>query len=994
MTEFEDLPLCFTEGATAATVPEEARRGLSEVEAARLLGVHGRNELPEDEVPPVWRIVLGAFKEPMFALLAVCALLYLVVGDHDEAVMLGSFVVFVVGVTVVQERRTATALASLRGLAPPRALVVRGGRARRIEAALLVPGDVVCVAEGDHVPADAALVAACGLAVDESLITGESVPVHKAAPDGRVLSGTAVVSGAALCRVEATGAATQIGVIGASIAALGDERTPLDREVALLVRRMGAVAGVACALVFVAYGASRGDWTRAALTALSLAMGLLPEEFPVVLTVFVTIGALRMSYRRVLVRRNKAVEALSCCDVVCTDKTGTLTTSTMAVHTVTSATGDALVLEGASASLPAGPFRAVLEAAALAGNVAHDPIHAAVLAALGTGAGNGTGAEACAPREGWALVREYPFTREERMATYVWDTCPGATERDGRSASRFVAACKGAPEAVLPLCVNVAPGTAQAAAVLRAAAALADRGLRVLAVARTPAAHADADADAPPLAPSAAQLPARQTEFALELVGLVALVNPLRAVARSVVADMQAAGIRVVMITGDAPGTARFIADECGIAGAAATAAPVGSGCGAADSAGEGVVVTGSEIDRMGVEALARSADGCAVFARVLPQHKLAIVQALKRGGHVVSMIGDGVNDAPALKAAHVGVAMGQRGTEVAREAADLVLLDDDLEALTQAVRLGRRIRDNMVKAMTFIIAVHVPLCLMVVLPVLLGWPTVFYPAHIVCMELIIDPTCSVVLEAEPEEEDVMRRPPTRPDAHLVTARSLALALLQGLAVVATALGLHHVLMHRALHAGLGVEYANACTFCTVVVASLGLVVVNRSPTKTLLHSYRRRNVPLVVLIAVVALVLTAMFHSPRIARVMHFRVVHGHHLFHAVVWGIASVAWYEVYKYFKYERHAPQDASSSSSDAAGASSSSASSASSAELPALSELVAHLGARISTWVRSAVASLYPLARASSSSSSSGRSGHWDDVDLVTLEEGRSSRHFQ
>lgn len=984
MTEFEDLPLCFTEGATAATVPEEARRGLSEAEAARLLGVHGRNELPEDEVPSVWRIVLGAFREPMFALLALCAVLYLVVGDHDEAVMLGSFVVFVVGVTVVQERRTATALASLRGLAPPRALVVRGGRARRLEAALLVPGDVVCVAEGDHVPADAALVAACGLAVDESLITGESVPVHKAAPDGRVLSGTAVVSGAALCRVEATGAATQIGVIGASLAALGDERTPLDREVALLVRRMGLVAGAACALVFVAYGASRGDWTRAALTALSLAMGLLPEEFPVVLTVFVTIGALRMSYRRVLVRRNKAVEALSCCDVVCTDKTGTLTTSTMAVHTLALPTGDALVLEDSSGStgsssssaLPA-PFRAVLDAAALAGNVAHDPIHAAVLAAIAADDTNPASASASATTatggtggrhrpDGWVLVREYPFTREERMSTLVWDTCPGATERDGRRASRLVAACKGAPEAVLPLCVNVAAGTPAAAAVAAAAAAMADRGLRVLAVARTPA-------GAPPLAPSAAQLPARQTALALELVGLVALVNPLRATARPVVAEMQAAGIRVVMITGDAPGTARFIADECGIANAAGIAGAAGIG-----SSDSGAVVTGSEIDGLGVEGLAQRADACAVFARVLPQHKLAIVQALKRGGHVVSMIGDGVNDAPALKAAHVGVAMGQRGTEVAREAADLVLLDDDLEALTQAVRLGRRIRDNMVKAMGFIIAVHVPLCLMVVLPVLLGWPTVFYPAHIVCMELIIDPTCSVVLEAEPEEDDVMRRPPTRPDAHLVTARSLALALAQGLAVVATALGVHRVLMHHALHAGLGVEYANACTFCTVVVASLGLVVVNRSPTKTILRSYRRRNVPLVVLIAVVALVLTFMFHSPRIARVMHFRVIHGHHILHAVLWGVASVAWYEVYKYFKYERHAaPSPAAASSLEEPG--------------PSLTALVTRVGTTVSNCVRSVVASHYPLGASSSSSSSS---GHWDDVDLVTLEEGRSSRHFQ
>ena len=607
------------------------------------------------------------------------------------------------------------------------------------------------------------------------------------------------------------------------------------------------------------------------------------------------------------------------------------------------------------------------------------------------------------------------------MSTFVWDTKPGATESDGRSASRFVAVSKGSPEAVVPLCANIA-APQQRTAVLRAAAALADRGLRVLAVARTPA---QAAADAPPLAPSAAQLPARQTEFALELVGLVALVNPLRPTARPVVDAMHDAGIRVVMITGDAPGTARFIAEECGILDGV-----VGAGCASGTSSNEGydivvslgggsgsgsvaidttaaaaattttttgtatttsgtTVITGNDIDRMGVEGLAQSADACGVFARVLPQHKLAIVQALKRGGHVVSMIGDGVNDAPALKAAHVGVAMGQRGTEVAREAADLVLLDDDLESLTQAVRLGRRIRDNMVKAMGFIIAVHVPLCLMVVLPVLLEWPTVFYPAHIVCMELIIDPTCSIVLEAEPEEEDVMRRPPTRPDAHLVTARSLALALLQGLAIVATALGRHHAAMHHAHHSALGIEYANACTFCTVVVASLGLVVVNRSPTRTLLRSYRRRNVPLLVLIAVVALVLAAMFHSPRLARVMHFRVIGAHDIFHSVLWGILSVAWYEVYKYFKYERHvAPL--SSSLSSLSSASSSSSSSSSSTSLPSL---VTDIGNKVSVFVRRLVGSHYPFTSSSSASPAAGR-GHWDDVDLVTLEEGRSDRHFQ
>jgi Ca2+-transporting ATPase len=837
--------------------------GLSEADAAARLLAEGPNELAAERARPVWRTALDVVKQPMLLLLLVAGALYLLLGDAIEALTLLSFVVVMIGIALYQERKTERALTALKNLTSPRALVIRDGKERRIPGREVVPGDLVVVVEGDRVPADAELCDAVSLTVDESLLTGESVPVRKrtgppaeggAAKAGGddtpfMFSGTLVVRGRGVAEVRSTGARTEIGKIGASLLAVTEEPTRLEREVDRIVRVVAIVGLALCVALVLVWGLTRGAWVRGLLAGITLAMAVLPEEFPVVLTVFLALGAFRLSKRNVLTRRLAAVQALGSATVVCTDKTGTLTENRMTIRRLQVEGGVLDAVDDAATALPEA-FHELCEYGILASQA--DPFDPMEVAFHLLGAHKLAGTEHL--HAAWRLERQYPLSPGLMALSHVWRAVD-----DG---GRFVIAAKGAPEAIADLC-HLGPGETDA--LLRAVRAMATDGMRVLAVAR-------AFFGSP-------TLPEQQHDFAFELVGLVGLADPVRHEVPASVAECAAAGIRVIMVTGDYPETARAVGRAAGL--------------------GVDHVLTGAEVDALDDAALAREASRVSIVARASPAHKLKIVRALKARGEVVAMTGDGVNDAPALKAADIGVAMGMRGTDVAREASALVLSDDDFSSIVAAVRLGRRIADNLRKAMAYIVAVHVPIAGVSLLPVLLGWPVVLLPVHVVFMELVIDPSCSVAFEAEEEEEGVMRRPPHRPDAPLLDASLLVPAFVQGATLLGATLGV----LGLALRAGASPELARTLAFSALLAGNLALIATNRSHTRALWRAVLGRNIPAAAVTAgSLAFLALALTLAP-LRRLFHFEEATALQVIEAMGAGAGSVLWFEAVKAARFRR-------------------------------------------------------------------------------------------
>lgn len=805
-------------------VQRASAAGLSEAEARARLAADGPNELPRPERRSPLRIVVEVLREPMLLLLLCGGLIYLVLGDLKEALILLAFGAMSIVITVVQETRTERVLEALRDLTSPRALVVRDGARRRIAGREVVHGDLLVLGEGDRVPADAVLVDARDLQIDESLLTGESVPVRKKTadkvaaaahrPGGEdqpfVYSGSLVVRGEGLALVEATGPRSEIGKIGLSLRGLQAEPPRLQQQTARLVRLCFLGGAIVSLAAIVLYGVSRGDWLQALLAGVAIGMSMLPEEFGVVLTVFMAMGAWRISQARVLTRRAAAIEVLGSATVLCTDKTGTLTQNQMSVAELRLLDGMRLRAEAAGQDHVGAEFAELARCAALASSPEpFDPMEKALHAFARGVLRNGAAMDA-----GRRLVRTYGLRPELLAMTQVWRTS---------GAADLVACAKGAPEAIARLCrLNEADREAVQAAV----GAMAKDGLRVLGVAVA--------------ACNDASLPASQEAFAFRFVGLVGLADPLRPHVPEAVRECRSAGIRVVMITGDYPATALAIGRQAGL--------------------DVNEVATGEQVklaDDSELEALVRKAN---VFARVLPEHKLRIVQALKRSGEIVAMTGDGVNDAPSLKAAHIGIAMGGRGTDVAREASSIVLLDDDFSSIVASIRLGRRIYDNLRKAMAFIFAVHVPIAGLALFPLVFGLPLVLGPIHIAFLELIIDPVCSLVFEAEREERDVMKRPPRRADAELFSWPLVAWSVLQG----TIAFALIAVIFVGALRSGVAPDEARTIAFVALVVCIAVLVLVNRSFSASLLSAFFRPNPALLWIFLSIALVLaTALFWPP-----------------------------------------------------------------------------------------------------------------------------------
>jgi len=734
----------------------------------------------------------------MFALLLGSAAVYFILGQLTEAVALALFATFSVSIALVQEIRSEGVLAALRNMASPRALVVRDGERKRIAGREVVRGDLVVLAEGDRVPADIWLVEGSELLADESLLTGESVPVRKhAAPDEapRLLvaggedlplafSGSLIVRGHGKGVAVATGAKSAIGAIGQTLAQIRSEAPRLRQETRRIVRNV-AVAGLAVSIfVGALYGMARQSWLDGVLSGIAVGMSLLPEEFPLVLTVFLVMGAWRIAQARVLTRRAAAIETLGAVTVLCTDKTGTLTLNKMQVAHLETPEG---VWRDPSDGSPTQSVKHLMQTAALAGlPEPFDPMERAMLELMKEH--GHTPADLFLERE---LAHRQGITPQLLAMTQVWRTNGGPP----------VAAMKGAPEAVLSLCEI---GSDEAERTLARARALAASGLRLLAVAE---AHADSGEEL-----------ARTMHRKFRYLGLVGYEDPLRESVPEAVGECRRAGIRVVMITGDYPETARAIAAKAGLT---------------ADA-----VLSGQDIAALDEDALRARVRDCDVFARILPEQKLRLIEALKANGEVVGMTGDGVNDAPSLRAAHIGIAMGGRGTDVAREASSIVLLDDDFGSIVKTVRLGRRIYDNLRKAMGYILSVHVPIAGLAVLPLLFGETLLLTPLIIALLEMIIDPASSVVFEAEAEERDVMRRPPRDPQENLLNRRLVWSSLLLGLlAFVCVAL----VFFVGRARGGSDADL-RTLVFVALVTVNIGLVFAHRTFGASLREALVRPN--------------------------------------------------------------------------------------------------------------------------------------------------------
>lgn len=815
-------------------MPDALLVGLTSEEARNRLALQGPNELPRTDRRTVSRILAEVVREPMLALLLLGGLAYMLLGDLGEALILLFFACFSVGVTVIQESRTERVLEALKDLSAPRALVIRDGVPVRIAGREVVAGDLILLEQGDRVAADAILVRADDLQTDESLLTGESVPVRKkvceaeAAPGDRpggedqpvVYSGTLVTRGSGLGCATATGPRSEIGRIGQSLMVVEQEPPRLRRETARIVRWCALGGGLIALLVVLLFGLLRGGWLDAVLAGIAIGMSMLPEEFPVVLTVFLAMGAWRIAQAGVLTRRSAAIETLGAATLLCTDKTGTLTENRMRVAALWLPSGEPFTIGGKSDLPP--QFYDLLEASILASApVPVDPMEVAFHeAAAGI-------ADLASRRHDLSLAHSYGLRPDLLAMSNVW-TAPD--ELDGRVAA------KGAPEAIATLCRLSA---AERARLDEAVDTMADHGMRVLGVATASTPMGDG-------------LPGAQQDHDFALAGLIGLADPLRASVPAAIAECRNAGIRVVMITGDYPATARSIAMQAGIL--------------------EGDVLTGAELSQLDDAALAERLKSVTVFARIMPEQKLRIVTAFKADGEVVAMTGDGVNDAPSLKAAHIGIAMGKRGTDVAREAAAIVLLEDDFGSIVKAIALGRRIYDNIRKAMGFIFAVHVPIAGLSLLPFALGLPLLFGPIHIAILEMIIDPVCALVFEAEREEPDLMKRKPRRPEERLFSLPMVGWSLFQG----GVAFVLLAAIMLYARHAGMAAAHLRGLTFYALTGAVVVLILVNRAFDTSLVHAIARGNAALRYTTAAIIGFATIIMAIPALRTLLDFGSLDG----------------------------------------------------------------------------------------------------------------------
>jgi Ca2+-transporting ATPase len=831
--------------------------GLSEKEAQEKIKRQGYNELPGEKKRSFFMIILEVLKEPMFMLLISCWILYLILGDIKESFMLLGFIAIIITITIYQENKTEKALDALKSLSSPRALVVRNGVTNRIPGKEVVEGDVIILSEGDRVPADAVVIASTNLCVDESLLTGESIAVRKnhsdksevlmQTPGGEdtpfVFSGTLVVGGRGIAIVKKTGSETEMGKIGKSLKEIEPEKTGLQKETKSLVKLFAIYGIILCIAVIIIYGLLRENWLEALLFGITLAMSVLPEEFPVVLMIFLALGAWRMSKNNVLTRKQQAIQELGSVTVLCADKTGTLTQNKMTVKKLYS--GDkTFLIENNEIPLE---FQEVVEYGILSSQ--KEPFDPMEKALRDLSRGN----EQKFIHKTWNLLQEYPLSNSLMAVSHVWSK----TDK-----KENIVAAKGAPEAIIDLC-HLRVGEERK--ILQKVKEFSHSGLRVIAIAKSK---------------SSDVLPKKQHDFRFEFVGLVGFEDPIRSTAPQAIKECYNAGIKVVMITGDYSGTAQNIAIEIGLKNPEK-------------------FITGAELEKMTDEQLKKEIKDINLFVRVVPQQKLRIVNALKENGEIVAMTGDGVNDAPALKSANVGIAMGERGTDVAREAASVVLLKDDFTSIVSGVRMGRRIFDNIRKAMSYVFSMHIPIAGITLLALVFRWPLILLPVHILFLELIIDPACSVVFEAEKEEKNIMLRKPRDSREKIFNKTAINQSILRGIIMLLLVALVFYFTLRLTNN-----EYeARTLSFSTLILSNLLLILSSRSASEPIFKTVFEKNKAFWFVTLGALIFLGLSLFLPFLREVFKFDELH---MIDALIVFAAAglnLLGFEIVKYFSYKK-------------------------------------------------------------------------------------------